>query len=249
MVWIFIPISLPHVAPKADLEVPVPKYFQLERSSVLRERGHMLADLLSRLEPVFSEEVSQGDTPRNRAATLQDTEALPCPLPTSESSLGNPWPLVAALMLPVTFQHQGRDRGTGLVHLDALGKPCPQDVFWGLVSQLPAWMQAVPHFLLLCPCSGQSFPVLPQTEAVILLQRAKRARQGRLRATFMREIRKEEERDRKIREEGRPRFSQDEAAIIIQKVTPCRPRPHPPCTQEEGQGRVASSRKPAWLSN
>ncbi|XP_059789013.1 IQ and AAA domain-containing protein 1-like [Balaenoptera ricei] len=103
----------------ADLEVPIPKYFQLERSSVLRERGHMLADLLSRLEPVFSEE---------------------------------------------------------------------------------------------------SFPVLPRTEAVILLQRAERARQGRLRATFMREIRKEEERDRKIREEGRPRFSQDEAAIIIQKV-------------------------------
>ncbi|XP_068405892.1 IQ and AAA domain-containing protein 1-like [Eschrichtius robustus] len=103
----------------ADLEVPIPKYFQLERSSVLRERGHMLADLLSRPEPVFSEE---------------------------------------------------------------------------------------------------SFPVLPRTEAVILLQRAERARQGRLRATFMREIRKEEERDRKIREEGRPRFSQDEAAIIIQKV-------------------------------
>ncbi|KAM9077013.1 LOW QUALITY PROTEIN: IQ and AAA domain-containing protein 1-like [Megaptera novaeangliae] len=103
----------------ADLEVPIPKYFQLERSSVLRERGHMLADLLSRLEPVFSEE---------------------------------------------------------------------------------------------------SFPVLPRTEAVILLQKAERARQGRLRATFMREIRKEEERDRKIRGEGRPRFSQDEAAIIIQKV-------------------------------
>uniref|UniRef100_A0A8C0I0B8 IQ motif containing with AAA domain 1 like n=1 Tax=Balaenoptera musculus TaxID=9771 RepID=A0A8C0I0B8_BALMU len=103
----------------ADLEVPIPKYFQLERSSVLRERGHMLADLLSRLEPVFSEE---------------------------------------------------------------------------------------------------SFPVLPRTEAVILLQRAERARQGRLRATFMREIRKEEERDQKIREEGQPRFSQDKAAIIIQKV-------------------------------
>ncbi|MBV97006.1 IQ and AAA domain-containing protein 1-like, partial [Eschrichtius robustus] len=41
---------------QADLEVPIPKYFQLERSSVLRERGHMLADLLSRPEPVFSEE-------------------------------------------------------------------------------------------------------------------------------------------------------------------------------------------------
>lgn len=35
----------------------------------------------------------------------------------------------------------------------------------------------------------------------------------------MREIRKEEERDRKIRENGRQRFSQDQGAIVIQKVT------------------------------
>lgn len=77
MVWIFILISLSPVAPKADLEVPIPKYFQLARSSVLREREHMLAELLSRREPVFAEEVSQGDALRNRAATLQDTEALP----------------------------------------------------------------------------------------------------------------------------------------------------------------------------
>lgn len=62
-----------------------------------------------------------------------------------------------------------------------------------------------------------------RTKAIILLQRAERARQGRLRATFMREIRKEEERDRKIREEGWHRFSQDQAAIIIQKVTPQHP--------------------------
>ena len=40
----------------------------------------------------------------------------------------------------------------------------------------------------------------------------------------MREIRKEEERDRKIREEGRFKFSQEEAAITIQKVKP----PYPP---------------------
>uniref|UniRef100_A0A8D1KMR5 IQ and AAA domain-containing protein 1-like n=1 Tax=Sus scrofa TaxID=9823 RepID=A0A8D1KMR5_PIG len=103
----------------ADLEVPIPKYFLLEQSSVLKEREQMLAEILSSLKPVLSEE---------------------------------------------------------------------------------------------------SVPVLSRTEAIILLQRAERARQGRLRATFMREIRKEEEHDRKIREEGWHRFSQDEAAITIQKV-------------------------------
>nr|XP_020728836.1 IQ and AAA domain-containing protein 1-like [Odocoileus virginianus texanus] len=103
----------------ADLEVPIPKYFELEQSSILKDREHMLVELLSRLKP----ETSEG-----------------------------------------------------------------------------------------------SFPILSRTEAIIVLQKAERARQGRLRATFMREIRKEEERDRKIREEGRFKFSQDEAAITIQKV-------------------------------
>uniref|UniRef100_G1T905 IQ motif containing with AAA domain 1 like n=1 Tax=Oryctolagus cuniculus TaxID=9986 RepID=G1T905_RABIT len=61
-------------------------------------------------------------------------------------------------------------------------------------------------------------PVMHRTDAIILAQRAERARQGRLRATFMREIRKEEERDRKSREEGRHKFTQDQSAVIIQKV-------------------------------
>ncbi|KAI4570848.1 hypothetical protein MJT46_006365 [Ovis ammon polii x Ovis aries] len=103
----------------ADLEVPIPKYFELERSSTLKEREHVLTELLSRLKP----EISEG-----------------------------------------------------------------------------------------------SFPILSRTEAIMLLQKAERARQGRLRAIFMREIRKEEERDRKIWEEGLFKFSQDEAAITIQKV-------------------------------
>ncbi|XP_027945007.1 IQ and AAA domain-containing protein 1-like [Eumetopias jubatus] len=103
----------------ADLEVPIPKYFLLEQSTILKERGLMLAEILSRMEPVTSE----GD-----------------------------------------------------------------------------------------------FPEMHRTEAIILLQRAERARQGRLRATFMREIRKEEERDRKIREDSWHRFNQDQAAITIQKV-------------------------------
>lgn len=67
-----------------------------------------------------------------------------------------------------------------------------------------------------------------RTNAIILLQSAERARQGRLRAAFMREIRREEERDQKMREDGRHKFSQDQAAITIQKVTPS--------AQEEEQG-------------
>lgn len=59
---------------------------------------------------------------------------------------------------------------------------------------------------------------MSRTEALIIVQSAERARQGRLRATFMREIRKEEERDRKIRENGRQKISQDQGAIVIQKV-------------------------------
>ncbi|XP_036086113.1 IQ and AAA domain-containing protein 1-like [Rousettus aegyptiacus] len=103
----------------ADLEVPIPKYFQLEQSSILRERGLMLAEILSKME------------------TLSPKE---------------------------------------------------------------------------------SFPEMHRTNAIILLQSAERARQGRLRAAFMREIRREEERDQKMREDGRHKFSQDQAAITIQKV-------------------------------
>uniref|UniRef100_A0A8C9JWU8 IQ motif containing with AAA domain 1 like n=1 Tax=Panthera tigris altaica TaxID=74533 RepID=A0A8C9JWU8_PANTA len=120
MAWVLIPDPpSPAIAPKADLEVPIPRYFLLEQSSILKERELMLAEILSRMEPVTSRE---------------------------------------------------------------------------------------------------RFPELRRTEAIILLQRAERARQGRLRAIFMREIRKEEERDRKIREEGWHKFSQDQAAVTIQKV-------------------------------
>uniref|UniRef100_A0A452SB12 IQ and AAA domain-containing protein 1-like n=1 Tax=Ursus americanus TaxID=9643 RepID=A0A452SB12_URSAM len=101
----------------ADLEVPIPKYFLLEQSTILKERELMLAEILSRMEPVTAKGVK-----------------------------------------------------------------------------------------------------MHRTEAIILLQRAERARQGRLRATFMREIRKEEERDRKIREDGWHKFNQNEAAITVQKV-------------------------------
>ncbi|XP_021515421.1 IQ and AAA domain-containing protein 1-like [Meriones unguiculatus] len=103
----------------ADLEVTIPKYFQLEQSSTVKARQKMLADILARLEP--------------------------------------------------------------LMHQEALGK-------------------------------------MGRTEAIILVQSAERARQGRLRATFMREIKKEEERDRKSQDIGQRKFSQDQGAIVIQKV-------------------------------
>ncbi|XP_055137467.1 IQ and AAA domain-containing protein 1-like [Symphalangus syndactylus] len=104
----------------ADLEVPIPKYFLLEQSTTVRERGLILAEILSRLEPVSS--------------------------------------------------------------------------------------------------SQKCFTGMHQTEAIILVQKAERARQGRLRATFMREIRRDEEQDRRIREDGRHKFSQGQAAVTIQKV-------------------------------
>ncbi|XP_019510904.1 PREDICTED: IQ and AAA domain-containing protein 1-like, partial [Hipposideros armiger] len=103
----------------ADLEVPIPKYFVLEQSSVLRERELMLAEILSRMGSLSFEE---------------------------------------------------------------------------------------------------GVPAMHRTDAIILLQTAERARQGRLRATFMREIRGEEERNQKMMEGGWYKFSHDQAAITIQKV-------------------------------
>ncbi|XP_054449406.1 IQ and AAA domain-containing protein 1-like [Pteronotus mesoamericanus] len=64
----------------------------------------------------------------------------------------------------------------------------------------------------------ERFPEISRADAITLLQTAERARQGRLRAAFVREIQREEERNRKMREGGRPKFSQDQAAITIQKV-------------------------------
>ncbi|XP_037371775.1 IQ and AAA domain-containing protein 1-like [Talpa occidentalis] len=66
--------------------------------------------------------------------------------------------------------------------------------------------------------SQESHPGMSRTEAIITLQKTERARQGRLRAAFMQEIRREEERDRRVLEEGRFKFSQDYAAIMIQKL-------------------------------
>lgn len=59
-------------------------------------------------------------------------------------------------------------------------------------------------------------------EAVQLVQLAERMRQGRLRAKFMREIRRDEERERRARESGAKELDREQAAICIQKVRgPC----------------------------
>lgn len=57
-------------------------------------------------------------------------------------------------------------------------------------------------------------------EAVRLIQMAERMRQGRLRARFMWEIRRDEERERKVRESGVLEPDRDLAAISVQKVRP-----------------------------
>lgn len=73
MAWVLIPDPpSPAIAPKADLEVPIPRYFLLEQSSILKERELMLAEILSRMEPVTSREVNQGDT-------LPDSPHTPLP--------------------------------------------------------------------------------------------------------------------------------------------------------------------------
>ena len=55
-------------------------------------------------------------------------------------------------------------------------------------------------------------------EAIRLVQIHERARQGRLRAKFMREIRQQEERERQQQTRGAPTLDVDVAAIRIQKV-------------------------------
>ncbi|XP_061443009.1 IQ and AAA domain-containing protein 1-like isoform X7 [Rhineura floridana] len=60
-------------------------------------------------------------------------------------------------------------------------------------------------------------PGMPREEAVRLIQMAERMRQGRLRARFMWEIRRDEERERKVRESGLSEPNRELAATCIQK--------------------------------
>uniref|UniRef100_A0A8D2IW34 IQ motif containing with AAA domain 1 like n=1 Tax=Varanus komodoensis TaxID=61221 RepID=A0A8D2IW34_VARKO len=59
---------------------------------------------------------------------------------------------------------------------------------------------------------------MPREEAVRLVQMAERMRQGRLRARFMWEIRRDEERERKVREGGLSKPNRELAATCIQKI-------------------------------
>ncbi|XP_034279359.1 LOW QUALITY PROTEIN: IQ and AAA domain-containing protein 1-like [Pantherophis guttatus] len=82
-----------------------------------------------------------------------------------------------------------------------------QEVLAGLLARMES-SKAIPspHSLIL------------RDEAVRLIQMAERMRQGRLRAHFMAEIRRDEERERKIREGGPDESNRDQAAICIQKI-------------------------------
>ena len=55
-------------------------------------------------------------------------------------------------------------------------------------------------------------------EAIRLIQIHERARQGRLRAKFMREIRQQEEREKRAALRGAPTLDPEVASIRIQKV-------------------------------
>ena len=55
-------------------------------------------------------------------------------------------------------------------------------------------------------------------DAIRMIQIHERARQGRLRAKFMREIRQQEERERMVANRGAPTLDPDIAATRIQKV-------------------------------
>jgi len=59
---------------------------------------------------------------------------------------------------------------------------------------------------------------LTREEAIRLIQIHERARQGRLRAKFMKEIRMQEERERLAATRGAPTLDRDEAAIHIQRI-------------------------------
>lgn len=105
---------------------------------------------------------------------------------------------------------------TDVKHLGLL----PQHILDDRLSEAhPGYKFSLTAYCSFYPCHGQSSKGMSRTEALLLVQSAERARQGRLRAIFMREIRKEEERDRRTRENGRQKINQDQGAIVIQKVT------------------------------
>lgn len=61
---------------QADVEVPVPKYFLLERARALKERQQVLAEILARMEPSQPPRVSECPRPRGEASTI-GSQAVP----------------------------------------------------------------------------------------------------------------------------------------------------------------------------
>ena len=59
---------------------------------------------------------------------------------------------------------------------------------------------------------------MPWEQAIRIVQIHERARQGRLRAKFMREIRQQEDREKQAQTRGAPTLDHDVAAMRIQKV-------------------------------
>ncbi len=70
--------------------------------------------------------------------------------------------------------------------------------------------------LLLLPPKPPVMHMLTLERAIKIIQVAERARQGRLRAKFMREIHRDSERQRRAEEQEA--VSTDQAAVCIQKV-------------------------------
>ena len=62
-------------------------------------------------------------------------------------------------------------------------------------------------------------PEMSVSEAIRLIQIHERARQGRLRAKFMADIRYQEQRERRRKELQTKKLSRNDAAVIIQRMT------------------------------
>lgn len=154
----------------------------------------------------------------------QHKQALSYPIPTSEAvhSLSKTASVFSGTLCPTLCR-------TRLKHLGLI-----PSLLTDLSAAHPGYKHSLPAYCSFCSCYDQNLKGLSRTAALILVQSAERARQGRLRATFMREIRKEEERDRRIWENGQQKFSRDQGAIVIQKVTVGD-------RKKEGQGRSSLS--------
>lgn len=124
-----------------DIEMPIPKYFVLERAKALKERQKVLEQILAKVKPQDQDMV--GVTPPSNNDTTPSV-------------------------------------GDRKLEIDSL-------LFHSLQTKEEQKMSI--------------------QEAVLIIQTMERARQGRLRAKFMKDIRLQEERERLAQQRGRPSFS------------------------------------------